>query len=199
MTKNRDVQEVGIVFGDFKLVPLDDRNWELCHRHETADTRTARESGTVGKVRWHRLGRYYQHNTIHLAIQYAADRALKDGAHGTQMELMDALHEYETITRALVAEVARAAITATAPLADEARGVVTPAQAIAATLGNEGVARSNDGVAELGAGTCHETMIDRFFRGCSECGYMWEYMYGIGRCQRPNYCPNCGRKVVDDG
>ena len=78
-------------------------------------------------------------------------------------------------------------------------GPLTPAQAIAATLGNEGVARSNDGVAELGAGTCHETMIDRFFRGCSECGYMWEYMYGIGRCQRPNYCPNCGRKVVDDG
>lgn len=108
MTKNRDVQEVGIVFGDFKLVPLDDRNWELCHRHETADTRTARESGTVGRVRWHRLGRYYQHNTIHLAIQYAADRALKDKAHGTQMELMDALHEYETITSALVSEVSRA-------------------------------------------------------------------------------------------
>ena len=89
------------------------------------------------------------------------------------------------------------------PLASGELGIevwsCTPEQAIAATLGNEGVARSNDGVAELGAGTCHETMIDRFFRGCSECGYMWEYMYGIGRCQRPNYCPNCGRKVVDDG
>ena len=76
---------------------------------------------------------------------------------------------------------------------------LTPAQAIAATLGNEGVGRSNDGVADLEAGTCHEAMIDRFFRGCSECGYMWEFIYGVGRCQRPNFCPNCGRKVVDDG
>lgn len=44
--------------------------------------------------------------------------------------------------------------------------------------------------------TCHEVMVDRFFRGCSECGYMWEYMYGIGKRERPNYCPNCGAKVV---
>lgn len=59
---------------------------------------------------------------------------------------------------------------------------LTSAQAIAATLGD---------------GTCHETMIDKFFRGCSECGYMWEYMYGIGSRTRPNYCPNCGAKVVE--
>lgn len=52
--------------------------------------------------------------------------------------------------------------------------------------------------ATLGSGTCHEAMIDRFFRGCSECGYMWEFMYGIGRRERPNYCPNCGRRVIDD-
>lgn len=45
--------------------------------------------------------------------------------------------------------------------------------------------------------TCHETMIDRFFRGCSECGYIWEFMYGIGNCVRPNYCPNCGKRVVE--
>lgn len=105
---SKSCQEGGIVFGDWKLMPLDDRNWELCHRHETADTTKARRNGTVGNVRWHRLGRYYQHNTIHLAIQYAADRALKDKSYGEQMELMDALHEYETITGALVAEVARA-------------------------------------------------------------------------------------------
>jgi hypothetical protein len=61
-------------------------------------------------------------------------------------------------------------------------GFFTPEQAIAATLG---------------AGTCHEVMIDCFFRGCGECGYMWEYMYSIGKRVRPNYCPNCGRKVVD--
>lgn len=48
-----------------------------------------------------------------------------------------------------------------------------------------------------GRGGCHEAAIDRFFRGCGECGYIWEYMYGIGKCVRPNYCPNCGRKVVE--
>ena len=164
----------------------------------------------MGKVRWHRLGRYYQHNTIHLAIQYAADRALKDGAHGTQMELMDALHEYETITRALVAEVARAAITATAPLADEARGVVTPAQAIAATLGS-----SNCTNGERTIGTCHNVskVMDEHGQArfvCSECDawidsrMLWNPEYRDGESPwvsgcKLNYCPNCGRKVVDDG
>ena len=105
---SKSCQEGGIVFGDWKLVPLDDRNWELCHRHETADTTKARRNGTVGNVRWHRMGRYYQYNTFPLAIQYAADCALKEKAHGTQMELLDALHEYETITRALMADMARA-------------------------------------------------------------------------------------------
>ena len=45
---------------------------------------------------------------------------------------------------------------------------------------------------------CHETTIDKFFRGCSECGYMWEYMYRIGRRVGPNYCPNCGAEVVSE-
>lgn len=54
--------------------------------------------------------------------------------------------------------------------------------------------------ATLGQGTCHEVMIDRFFRGCGECGYMWEYMYSIGKRVRPNFCPNCGRRIeVTDG
>lgn len=44
--------------------------------------------------------------------------------------------------------------------------------------------------------TCHEAMVDKYFRGCSECGYMWEYMYRIGKCERPNYCPNCGARVI---
>ena len=59
---------------------------------------------------------------------------------------------------------------------------LTPEQAVEATVGR---------------GTCHEVAIDRFFRGCGACGYMWEYMYGIGKRVRPNFCPNCGRKVVD--
>lgn len=59
---------------------------------------------------------------------------------------------------------------------------VTPSQAIDATLGR---------------GTCREVKIDHYWRGCGECGYVWEFMYGIGKCERPCYCPNCGRAVVE--
>lgn len=59
---------------------------------------------------------------------------------------------------------------------------LTPEQAVEATLGR---------------GECQEVKIDRYWRGCGECGYVWEFMYGIGKCERPRYCPNCGRKVVD--
>jgi rubrerythrin len=57
---------------------------------------------------------------------------------------------------------------------------MTPEQAIAATLGT---------------GTCHEVMINRHWRGCGECGYVWENMYGEGFQKGPNYCPMCGRRV----
>lgn len=46
--------------------------------------------------------------------------------------------------------------------------------------------------------TCRETTIDEFFSGCDSCGYMWHFFYGIGKRERPNYCPNCGAKVVGE-
>ena len=46
--------------------------------------------------------------------------------------------------------------------------------------------------------TCHEVLVNKHWRGCSECAYKWEFMYGIGKCERPNYCPDCGAKVVDE-
>lgn len=95
----------GITFGDWKLVPVDSRNWELCHRHAVSDTPTARRAGTVGVVKWNRLGRFYQYGTFPLAIQYAADCALKDKAYGEQMELLDAIHEFDRIVDALKADV----------------------------------------------------------------------------------------------
>lgn len=88
MARKESVQDGGITLGRWKLHPLDDCNWELCERRN-------------GK--WCPLGRYYQHNTFHLAIQYAADCELKDECHGRVMELQDALGEYERIVGEMVA------------------------------------------------------------------------------------------------
>ena len=92
-------QTNGIVFGDWKLVPVDSRNWELCHRY--ANTR----GESKGTVQWNRLGRFYQFNTFDLALQYAADEELKGKAYGTAMELKDAIAEYRTIIAMLKADV----------------------------------------------------------------------------------------------
>ena len=99
MAKQVSVQEGGIAFGDWKLFPVDARNWELCHRH--ANTR----GDNKGVVQWNRLGRFYQFNTFDLALQYAADCELKAKAHGRQMEIEDALHQYRAIVDALKADV----------------------------------------------------------------------------------------------
>jgi hypothetical protein len=103
--KRKSVQEGGIVFGDWKLFPVDSRNWELCHRHEVADTTSARRAGTVGRVQWNRLGRFYQHSTFDAAIQYAADCELKGGCHDRAMELGEAIAEYRAIVDGMSAAV----------------------------------------------------------------------------------------------
>ena len=95
-------QTNGIVFGDWKLVPVDSRNWELCHRHVARAT--GRHKGGT-RPQWHRLGRFYQFNTFDLALQYAADEELKGKAYGTAMELKDAIAEYRTIVAMLKADV----------------------------------------------------------------------------------------------
>ena len=95
-------QTNGIVFGDWKLVPVDSRNWELCHRHVARAT--GRHKGGTSP-QWNRLGRFYQFNTFDLALQYAADEELKGKAYGTAMELKDAIAEYRTIIAMLKADV----------------------------------------------------------------------------------------------
>ena len=96
--KKKDIQNIGIQFGErWKLVPLDDRNWELCHKHETGDTYTARSNGSVGEVKWHRLGKYYQHDTFGSALRFAADRELKESHAEVAADIMAALTEYERI------------------------------------------------------------------------------------------------------
>lgn len=97
--KTKSCQEGGIVFGNWKLFPVDARNWELCHRH--ANTR----GESKGTVQWNRLGRFYQFNTFDLALQYAADEEMKGKAHGTVMELHDAIGEYRTIVTDLKSDV----------------------------------------------------------------------------------------------
>ena len=62
-------------------------------------------------------------------------------------------------------------------------------------LTDEGVRKRDEREATLGRGECHEVIVDEYWRGCGNCGYVWEYMYGIGKCTRPNFCPRCGAKV----
>lgn len=62
---------------------------------------------------------------------------------------------------------------------------VTPAQAVEATLGRE---------------TCENVgyYIDSTRFKCSACGYNgWTKYAADGEDRVPNYCPNCGRRVVD--
>lgn len=95
----KDAQDAGIVFGDWKLLPMDSLNWELCHRHVTKATPGAVRNGTAGTVSWHRLGRYYDHHTIGAALRYAADAELKAGAKEREIPIRAALEEYEEILR----------------------------------------------------------------------------------------------------
>ena len=78
-------------FGDWRLVPADGLNWELCHRH------AATKGKNAGKVGWHHLGRYYQHNTIGEALRFAASRELMERREGEAESIWEALAEYERI------------------------------------------------------------------------------------------------------
>lgn len=89
MARTESVQNGGIEFGDWKLHPVDSRNWELCKRGDSG---------------WRPLGRFYQFNTFDLALQYAADEELKGKAYGTAMELKGAIAEYRTIVAMLKAD-----------------------------------------------------------------------------------------------
>ena len=89
----------GIMLAEnWKLVPLDERNWELCELREHRDTH-GRPKG--GERTWHRCGRYYSYNTIEEALLYVADNLMKAKCHGRHMELQDALREYRAIADSL--------------------------------------------------------------------------------------------------
>lgn len=93
--------ENGIKFGNWMLIPVDSTNWELAHWH-VAKAVGRHQGGT--EPQWNRTGRFYQHNTFDLAIQYAADVELKAKAHAKVMELWDALEQYRDIIADLKAD-----------------------------------------------------------------------------------------------
>lgn len=92
----------GIRFGDWMLAPLDDKNWELCHWH--VSQAVGRHPGGT-EPQWHRLGRYYQRNTIYNAILYAADAELREDARGSVVMLDGALRVWRETVERLKADV----------------------------------------------------------------------------------------------
>lgn len=64
-------------------------------------------------------------------------------------------------------------------LAATCEHVLTPEQAIAATLGR--------GECEQVLTDCNDGLLPPFRAFCSKCGAEWGFT--------PNYCPNCGRRV----
>lgn len=102
MSSKKSAEVGGILLTeDWKLLPVDTRNWELCHRHAVGDNVKARTAGTVGQTRWHRCGRYYSHNTFVDAITYVADVELKRKVTATELGLLDALAAYRDIVEGI--------------------------------------------------------------------------------------------------
>jgi hypothetical protein len=88
-----------IRFGDWELRPRDSRNWELYR------LRASERGFGDGTARWASEGRFYSYNTLHLAIQYAADCELKAGCKDAAMGLDDALDRYEEIVGHMATDV----------------------------------------------------------------------------------------------
>ena len=89
---------------DWKLVPVDARNWELCRKKGVEDKPASRERGTVGTVKWVRCGRYYSYNTVAEALRYVADELMKEKAREQAMTLATAIRYYEVITQNLISQ-----------------------------------------------------------------------------------------------
>ncbi len=103
MGKTISIQDGGIILSArWKLFPLDDRNWELCHLHANPDNARTRAAGTVGMVKWQRCGKYYQAGTVGAALRYVADCEMKEGRRESAESLSDALDRYERIVQGML-------------------------------------------------------------------------------------------------
>lgn len=107
-----EVPDGGIVLArHWKLVPMDERNWELCQFRTPLDNHGNPKDG---EPRWFRCGRFYSYNGVDRAMEYVLDQLAKERAYGESMELGSALAEW----RRLVGELRESA----AMLADAMRG-----------------------------------------------------------------------------
>ena len=99
MAKHKDIQDIGILLAnEWKLIPLDERNWELCHLH-VAQPRGGREGGT--EPRWYRCGRFYQYNTVDEAMLYVIDQLMKDGCKDDALALASAMRQWQQLAESI--------------------------------------------------------------------------------------------------
>ncbi len=88
MARKETVQNGGIVLPDeWKLYPLDDRNWELCKLMEDGQ--------------WKPYGRFYSYNTIDCALLYVADNLMKAKCRDAALTLDAAVAEWKATIREL--------------------------------------------------------------------------------------------------
>ena len=86
----------GIEFGDWRLIPMDANNWELAHRH------ASQRGDSKGAVKWYRIGRFYQYDTIPSALRYAADCEIKERHKDVAITFREYARELEETTEMLV-------------------------------------------------------------------------------------------------
>lgn len=103
MAKNKDIQEGGVLLADeWKLYPIDEDLWELCHLHATSKGRDS------GVTKWHRCGRFYTHGTVNQALLYVADQLTRAKCYDESLALVQALDQWREVVDAL-ADVMRGA------------------------------------------------------------------------------------------
>jgi len=98
----RQTTSGGIVFGDWKLIPMDANNWELAHRH------AVRRGDNEGRVQWNRLGKYYHEHTIQNAVRYAVDYELKQRYRENEATFTQFIRDYEELADSLTEKVREA-------------------------------------------------------------------------------------------